>query len=58
LYASAKVLRHRKSTKNRQERGADLAMLYFLFLPMAGGILSAIRSDIPLFGQAALYPYL
>lgn len=47
LYASAKILRHRKSTKNRQERGADLAMLYFLFLPMAGGILSAIRSDIP-----------
>ncbi len=56
LYASAKILRHHKSTKNRRERGSDIAMLVSLFFPIAGIILSGFRSDVPAVWPCCTFP--
>jgi diguanylate cyclase (GGDEF) domain len=56
LYASAKILRHRKTAKNRMEKGEDIAMLVSLFFPIAGVILSGFRSGIPAVWPCYAFP--
>ena len=56
LYASAKILRHYKSTKDRRERDSDIAMLVSLFFPIAGVILSGFRSDVPAVWPCCAFP--